>query len=357
MLPLPVGERILWHWGLFLLAAVAALRLPRICAVAWPSCMKNSSSRSAREQQEGSSLPRAKSSTSAGASGPGEGAATRPHYRIDLQPPFGPDVVEDSATLLGRAFFAGRARPGHRRHTARHDRTGRFGSSRCFCPAARCASVRAVRRHHDAPVPAGFLKLVERWQPPGRAPALRRLSFFAPSDDAYARSGQFRLGTPNGPPIELADLLRQHEGCSLLLFANRLVVHTPRASWTGRARCGRPRSAPGSTPIHAWMPSAMATRAPGDRILLARLPRLAVHPDGLLAADASIGTPAEGVQVPPWSPPPALSRPCMARWVDVWLGLGALVPDAALNQLEVLRQKLLLSDALPDPAQSVTWNG
>ena len=38
----------------------------------------------------------------------------------------------------------------------------------------------------------------------------------------------------------------------------------------------------------------------------------------------------------------------MARWVDLWLGLAALVPDAAVDQIEAVRQKLL-SETLPDP--------
>lgn len=279
------------------------------------------------------------------------GAATRPQYHIDLQPPFGPDVVEDSATLLGRAFMAQSGRDldiaGTLQATIEHG----GAAQPVFLPGR---EVRELCVLYDdtttRPYLPGFLKLVERWQRLGVRLSLYRFSRHPTTltpviASASASAG---LGTQHGPPVELADLLRQREGCSLLLFANRLVVRTPtrELDWPRTLR---------QAAVCAWLdpdPRLDAERDNDTRTYLEflpqNLPRVPFTEDGLLAAARYIGTPAEGARPPSWSPPPPLTEPDMARWVDVWLGLGALVPDAALNQLEVLRQKLL-SEALPDP--------
>ncbi len=148
--------------------------------------------------------------------------------------------------------------------------------------------------------------------------------------------------------IELTELLRQHEGASLLLFANRLLLQTQQREldWPERMR---------PAAVSVWLdpdPRLDAEREDDDRTDLDSLPRrLARFPftgEGLLAAARKIGSPAEVGSPPPWSPPPPLSDPYMARWVDLWLGLAALVPDAAVDQIEAVRQKLL-SETLPDP--------
>ncbi|HNN92088.1 MAG TPA: SUMF1/EgtB/PvdO family nonheme iron enzyme [Pseudomonadota bacterium] len=277
------------------------------------------------------------------------GAATRPQYHIDLQPPFGPDVVEDSATLLGRAFMAQSGRDLDIDGTL-HATIERGGAAQpVFLPGR---EVRELCVLYDdtttRPYLPGFLKLVERWQRLGVRLSAYRFSRHPTTLTPVVTSAASGLGTQHGPPVELADLLRQREGCSLLLFANRLVVRTPtrELDWPRTLR---------QAAVCAWLdpdPRLDAERDNDTRTYLEflpqNLPRMPFTEDGLLAAARYIGTPAEGARPPSWSPPPTLADPQMARWVDVWLGLGALVPDAALNQLEVLRQKLL-SEALPDP--------
>ncbi|HNN96278.1 MAG TPA: hypothetical protein PKI03_28580, partial [Pseudomonadota bacterium] len=351
VLPLPVGERILWALGLFLLGSLALglLRLPSYLRrrLAELHEMEQLAAQRQRAQEAQQLAEGQKQHEQLVQAALASGAATRPHYRIDLQPPFGADVVEDSATLLGRAFLSQGGRELDIDATL-HATVERGGLAQPVFLSGR--EVRELCVLYDdtttRPYLPGFLKLVERWARLGvRLCAYRFSRHPTTLMPVLLTSG---AGTPNGSPIELADLLRHHEGCSLLLFANRLVVHTPNREldWPRTLR---------QVAVCAWLdpdPRLDAERDGDTRTAIESLPRtlprLPFTPDGLLAAARYIGTPAEGVQAPPWSPPPALTETSMARWVDVWLGLGALVPDAALNQLEAVRQKLL-SDALPDP--------
>lgn len=351
MPPLPVGQRILWALGLFLLGGIAVLLL-RV-----PSYLRRRLTELQEEEQLAAQRRREQEQEQR-AEGQAQherlvqealssGAATRPQYRIELEPPFGADVVEDSATLLGRAFLSQGGRDLDIDATL-HATIERGGLAQ---PVFLCGrEVRELCVLYDdtttRPYLPGFLKLVERWARLGVHLSLYRFSRHPTTlTPALVSSG---AGTPSGTPIELADLLRQHEGCSLLLFANRLVVRTPtrELDWVRTLR---------QAPVCAWLdpdPRLDAERDGDTRTAIEFLPRtlarLPFTANGILAAARYIGTPAEGGQVPPWSPPPALAEPDMARWVDIWLGLGALVPDAALNQLEAVRQKLL-SDVLPEP--------
>ena len=351
VLPLPVFERILWALGLLLLGSLALffLRLPSYLRRRLAELHEEQQLSAQRQkEQEAQQLAEGqKQHEHLVQEALASGAATRPQYRIDLQPPFGPDVVEDSATLLGRAFLSQGGRDLDIDATL-HATIERGGMAQPMFLSGR--EVRDLCVLYDdtttRPYLPGFLKLVERWARLGvRLSAYRFSRHPTTLTPVLVNSG---AGAANGSSIELAELLRQHEGCSLLLFANRLVAHTPtrELDWPRTLR---------QAAVCAWLdpdPRLDAERDGDTRTAIEylprTLPRLPFTTDGILAAARYIGTPAEGVQVPPWSPPPALTEPDMARWVDVWLGLGALVPDAALNQLEVVRQKLL-SDALPDP--------
>ncbi len=260
------------------------------------------------------------------------GAATRPQYRIDLHPPFGPDVVEDSATLLGRAYMAQSGRDLDIDGTLRATIERGGAAHPVFLPGR---EVRELCVLYDdtttRPYLPGFLKLVERWQRLGVRLSAYRFSRHPTTLTPVIASASAGAGTQHGPAIELADLLRQREGCSLLLFANRLVVRTPtrELDWPRTLR---------QAAVCAWLdpdPRLDAERDNDTRTYLEflpqNLPRVPFTEEGLLAAARYIGTPAEGARPPSWSPPPPLTEAGMARWVDVWLGLGALVPDAALG--------------------------
>jgi formylglycine-generating enzyme required for sulfatase activity len=277
------------------------------------------------------------------------GEPTRPHYHIDLQPPFADELVEDSATLLGRAFFA---QPGHELDI---DATLAKTIEHAGPPQPVFAPRREVREllvcYDDTttfPYLPGFLRLVLRWQRLGVRLRVYRFSRHPSTlmPVSLQPSGTNLAGRARA--IELTELLRQHEGASLLLFANRLLLQTQQREldWPERMR---------PAAVSVWLdpdPRLDAEREDDDRTDLDSLPRrLARFPftaDGLLAAARKIGSPAEVGSPPPWSPPLPLSDPYMARWVDLWLGLAALVPDAAVDQIEAVRQKLL-SEPLPDP--------
>lgn len=276
------------------------------------------------------------------------GLPTLPHYHIDLQPPFGSDVVEDCATLLGRAFMAqsGRVLDIDRTLAATVEHGG--AAQPVFLPGR---EVRELCVMYDdtttRPYLPSFLKLVERLGCLGVRLSMYRFSRH-PTTLTPMAAATAADGSSHGPPIELADLLRQREGCSLLLFANRLVLRTPTRDldWPRTLR---------QAAVCAWLdpdPSLDSERDNDTRtnweLVPRHLPRFPLTADGLLATARYIGLPAEGSRPPTWMPPPALSDPHTARWVDLWLALGALVPDAALNQLEVVRQKLLI-EPLPDP--------
>ena len=277
------------------------------------------------------------------------GEPTRPHYHIDLQPPFAGELVEDSATLLGRAFFA---QPGHELDI---DATLAATIEHAGPPQPVFAPRREVREllvwYDDTttfPYLPAFLRLVQRWQRLGVRLRVYRFSRHPSTLTPVSLhpSGASLAGRARA--IELTELLRQHEGASLLLFANRLLLQTQQREldWPERMR---------PAAVSVWLdpdPRLDAEREDDDRTDLDSLPRrLARFPftgEGLLAAARRIGSPAEVGSPPPWSPPLPLSDPYMARWVDLWLGLAALVPDAAVDQIEVVRQKLL-SETLPDP--------
>lgn len=277
------------------------------------------------------------------------GEPTRPHYHIDLQPPFADELVEDSATLLGRAFFA---QPGHELDI---DATIAATIENAGPPQPVFAPRREAREllvcYDDTttfPHLSAFLRLVFRWQRLGvrlrvyrfsRHPSILTPVSLHPSGTNLA--GRARA-------IELTKLLRQHEGAALLLFANRLLLQTQQREldWPERMR---------PAAVSVWLdpdPRLDAEREDDDRTDVDSLPRrLARFPftgEGLLAAARKIGSPGEVGSPPRWSPPLPLSDPHMARWVDLWLGLAALVPDASVDQIEAVRQKLL-SETLPDP--------
>ncbi len=277
------------------------------------------------------------------------GEPTRPHYHIDLQPPFANELVEDSATLLGRAFFA---QPGHELDI---DATLAATIEHAGPPQPVFAPRREVREllvfYDDTttfPYLPGFLRLVLRWQ---RLGVRLRVYRFSRHPSTLTPVSLHPSGTNlagRARSIELTELLRQHEGASLLLFANRLLLQTQQREldWPERMR---------PAAVSVWLdpdPRLDAEREDDDRTDVDSLPRrLARFPftdEGLLAAARKIGSPGEVGNPPPWSPPLPLSDPYMARWVDLWLGLAALVPDAAVDQIEAVRQKLL-SETLPDP--------
>jgi formylglycine-generating enzyme required for sulfatase activity len=277
------------------------------------------------------------------------GEPTRPHYHIDLQPPFANELVEDSATLLGRAFFA---QPGHELDI---DATLAATIEHAGPPQPVFAPRREVREllvfYDDTttfPYLPGFLRLVLRWQ---RLGVRLRVYRFSRHPSTLTPVSLHPSGTNlagRARSIELTELLRQHEGASLLLFANRLLLQTQQREldWPERMR---------PAAVSVWLdpdPRLDAEREDDDRTDVDSLPRrLARFPftgEGLLAAARKIGSPGEVGSPPPWSPPLPLSDPYMARWVDLWLGLAALVPDAAVDQIEAVRQKLL-SEPLPDP--------
>ena len=277
------------------------------------------------------------------------GEPTRPHYHIDLQPPFADELVEDSATLLGRAFFA---QPGHELDI---DATLAATIEHAGPPQPVFAPRREVREllvcYDDTttfPYLPGFQRLVLRWQRLGVRLRVYRFSRHPSTLTPVSLHPTGSSLAGRARAIELTELLRQHEGASLLLFANRLLLQTQQREldWPERMR---------PAAVSVWLdpdPRLDAEREDDDRTDLDSLPlRLARFPftgEGLLAAARKIGSPAEVGSPPPWSPPPPLSDPYMARWVDLWVGLAALVPDAAVDQIEAVRQKLL-SEPLPDP--------
>lgn len=267
------------------------------------------------------------------------GKPTRPPYRIDLQPPVATETVEDCATLLGRAYQAqaGDELDIERTLTATLEQGGAVLP--VFLPRR---AVRELIIAYDAtarPYLPGFLKLVTRWQRLGVQ--LTLLQFARDPSALHPPENRERTS-------ELAELARQDAGASLVLFASRLMLRS-----RGRD-LGWPQSLR-AFPVHAWLdpdPRLPEERGSDEQaeldVLQPLLPRFPFTQDGLLALARYIGRPEEGAHSPPWTPPPPLSDPGMARWIELWLALGAQVPDAAMEQFEAVRQKLLHKE-LPDP--------
>lgn len=267
------------------------------------------------------------------------GKPTRPPYRIDLQPPVATETVEDCATLLGRAYQAqaGDELDIERTLTATLEQGGAVLP--VFLPRR---AVRELIIAYDAtarPYLPGFLKLVARWQRLGVQ--LTLLQFARDPSTLHPPESRERTS-------ELAELARQDAGASLVLFASRLMLRS-----RGRD-LGWPQSMR-AFPVHAWLdpdPRLPEERSSDEQaeleVLQPLLPRFPFTQDGLLALARYIGRPEEGSHSPPWTPPPPLSDPGMARWIELWLALGAQVPDAAMEQFEAVRQKLLHKE-LPDP--------
>lgn len=274
------------------------------------------------------------------------GEPTRPHYNIDLRPPFSDELVEDSATLLGRAFFA---QPGHELDvSATLTATIEHGGPPQLVFAPRLEVRELLVCYDDTttfPYLPSFLRLLNRWQRLGVRLRAYRFSRHPSTLTPVALDPSV---AGRGRAIELTDLLRQHEGASLLLFANRLLLQTQERTldWPERLR---------QATVCVWLdpdPRVDEEREDDDRTDLDSLPRrlnrFPFTEEGLLAVARKIGSPGELGSPLPWDAPPPLSDPYMARWVDLWLGLAALVPDAAVDQIEAVRQKLLI-ETLPDP--------
>lgn len=267
------------------------------------------------------------------------GKPTRPPYRIDLQPPVATETVEDCATLLGRAYQAqaGDELDIERTLAATLEQGGAVLP--VFLPRR---AVRELIVAYDAtarPYLPGFLKLVARWERLGVQ--LTLLQFTRHPSTLHPPESREQTS-------ELAELARQDAGASLVLFASRLMLRS-----RGRD-LGWPQSLR-AFPVHAWLdpdPRLPEERGSDEQaeleVLQPLLPRFPFTQDGLLALARYIGRPEEGAHPPPWTPPPPLSDPGMARWIELWLALGAQVPDAAMEQFEAVRQKLLHQE-LPDP--------
>jgi len=355
LLPLSLGDRVLWALALLLLGALAMvlLRLSSYLRRRLAEHIKQEQVEAQRrkqkeEEQEAEGDEKRRQQVRAALA---SGQPTRPLYRVELQPPFGPDVVEDSATLLGRAYLPQSGSELDIEGTL-HATIERGGAAKpVFLPRR---EVRELCVLYDdtttRPYLPGFLKLVERWARLGVRLSLYRFSRHPATLTPISVTSAVAGGPSQGPDVELAELLRQREGCSLLLFANRLVVRTLKRDldWVRTLR---------QAPVCAWLdpdPRLDAERDDDTRtdleLLPRHLPRYPLTADGLLAAARYIGSPQEGARPPAWSPLPALSDPHLGLWIDLWLAVGALVPDAAYNQLEAVRQnQKLLGEALPDP--------
>lgn len=267
------------------------------------------------------------------------GKPTRPPYRIDLQPPIGTETVEDCATLLGRAYQAQAGDELDIEATLATTLEQGGAVQPVFLPRRAVRELVVAYDGTARPYLPGFLKLVTRWQRLGVQ--LTLLQFERHPSTLHPPESRERT-------IELAELTRQDAGASLVLFASRLMLRSH-----GRD-LGWPQALRGFL-VRAWLDPD--PRLPEEReentqaeldVLQPLLPRFPFTQDGLLALSRYIGRPEEGAHPPPWAPPAPLSDPGMARWIELWLALGAQVPDAAMEQFEAVRQKLLAKE-LPDP--------
>lgn len=267
------------------------------------------------------------------------GKPTRPTYRLELQPPVPSEIVEDCATHLGRAFQAQVGDELDLEGTLAATVEQGGAVQPVFLPRR---AVRELILAYDVtarPYLPGFLKLVSRWQRLGVQ--LTLLQFVRHPSTLSVPESRARSR-------ELADLARQGAGASLVLFASRLMLRSRERD------LGWPQALRGF-PVHAWLdpdprlPEERETDAQAElQVLEPLLPRFPLTKEGLLALARYIGRPEEGPRPPPWAPPLPLGDPHMARWIDLWLALGAQVPDAAMDQFEAVRQKLL-AEHLPDP--------
>jgi len=271
------------------------------------------------------------------------GQPTRPEYQIELQPPFPSETVEDCATMLGRAYQAQQGRDLDIDGTLASTIKRGGATVPVFLPRREVRELLVLYEDTATrPYLPGFLQLVERWHRLGVRLTVYRFSRH-PATVSLVVAGQSR-----GQELELSELLQKSGGGSLLVFATQLLLRSKQREldW--------PRVLRQAT-VCAWIdpdPRLDDEREDEERteveLLPASLPRFPFTGDGLLATARYIGSPSEGARPPPWSPPAALTDPTMARWVDLWLALAVQVPDAALNQIEAVRQKLL-STQLPDP--------
>lgn len=264
----------------------------------------------------------------------------RPTYHIEIQPALGMEVVEDSATLLGRAFRRLEGSELDVEATLQATLAAGGRTLPVFLPqrAAREVIVLYDDTATCAYLPA-FLSLLDKWQRLGVR--LVTLRFARHPTTLYGPGRRSR-------PIEILELARRHEGAALILYASRLAVRSLNRDlhWPRVLR---------QLTVSAWLdpdPRLPEERDPQERaelaVLASLLPRFPLTSEGLLALVRYICAPDELTRLPPWAPPALLSDLSMARWVELWLAMGAQVPDATMEQFEAIRQKLL-REHLPDP--------
>lgn len=265
------------------------------------------------------------------------GQNIRPHYRLDLAPPVPAEIVEDTATLLGRVYQAARGNkvdvPATLGATLRAGGQPRL----VLLPRRRAAELLVLYDEWDTqPYLPGFLTLLARWQRLGVN--LSRWRF-----EKYPQE----LRAPGGnKKIDLEELLNRYADAPVMIFASRLYLQglDTLQQWPRLLRTvGR----------RAWLdpdPRTAELRDPEERRdierLIPLLARFSMTSTGLKALARFLQQQGRGVAIPAWEPLEVNDR--TARAVEKWMTFGSQVPDASYEQFEAVRQRLLsgeLADA------------
>jgi formylglycine-generating enzyme required for sulfatase activity len=265
------------------------------------------------------------------------GQNIRPHYGLDLAPPVPAEVVEDTATLLGRVYQAARGFkvnvPATLAATLRAGGEPRL----VLLPRRRTAELLVLYDEWDTrPYLPGFLKLLDRWQRLGVN--LSRWRF-----EKHPQKVSPSAGNTN---IDLEDLLRRHDDAPVVIFASRLDLQgfDTLQQWPRLLR---------TVGLRAWLdpdPRPAELRNYDERRDIERLtpllPRFGLTPTGLKALARFLQQQGRGAAIPGWESLEVTDK--TPRAIEKWMAFSSQVPDASYQQLEAVRQRLLsgeLADA------------
>lgn len=265
----------------------------------------------------------------------------RPHYWVDLKLPIPSEAVEDSATQLGRVYQAVRGVELDVPRTLAQTLDAGGELRPVFAAAKQRRELLVLYDEAETkPYLPVFHLLLQRWARLGVG--CTQFGF---------RSSPEKLWTPKGGRGPLfKELARRHEGAALILYASRLEVRarTDYHQWPQQLQ---------DFALHVWLdpdPRPAAQRSLDEQQELElltqyKLPRFPLTPKGLVALARYLVAEGVGVVLPEWETLPLLTEEDRHKAVELWLSLGAVVPDAGYDQLEGFRQQVpRLRELLPD---------
>ena len=258
------------------------------------------------------------------------GEPIRLSYNVPLYMPFKPHVLDDTATILGRA---GPREPGSeldipRTVTATIRAGGRIIPVLEQRRAARAIVVLVDEERGDHPFLGGLLRTLDRLEHAGVS--MHRFRFQMNPGSLLPERG--------GPPTSIVELSRRFAGASLVIFSRKLSPQsrTGDAEWT---------AALAAWPLKAWMdldPRPLHERRE-DAKRIAGLAEIGLlrfpwSEAGLLALAGYVQSEGESRREVAPVDLPSLEDAAVDAALRRWAVCASLVPDADWDQLEAIRR-------------------